>query len=364
MSDALDPKQVRPRTFDTSKIDALSSWLSQALDAAVRVTDATLLSGGAVQENWRIEVNVASGTGAGTWSGTGDHTWVLRTDAAQRLVFSLDREAEYAVLKAAHAAGITVAQPIVRCADETVIGRPFLIQAFVPGQAQARAIVRNPDLAAFGDTLAATLGRELAKIHALTPSAPDLSVLPIPLLPPAKVQVAGLKAALAGASQARPALEYVLAWLDAHAPTTPQITLVHGDFRTGNYLLQETQLSAILDWEFAHWGDPLEDIGWFCARCWRFGRDEAWQEAGGIGTRRAFYEAYTAAGGRAITDAGVAYWEVMAAAKWAVIALLQGDRFLVGGETAIELALTGLMAPEMEFDALDGISAIEAGKAQ
>jgi hypothetical protein len=40
----------------------------------------------------------------------------------------------------------------------------------------------------------------------------------------------------------------------------------------------------------------------------------------------------------------------------------QGDRFLVGGETAIELALTGLMTAEMEFDALDGIASIEAGR--
>ena len=74
----------------------------------------------------------------------------------------------------------------------------------------------------------------------------------------------------------------------------------------------------------------------------------------------ALYDAYSLASGRKVDEAIIAYWEVMAAAKWAVIAILQGDRFLTGGETAIELALTGLMAPEMEFDALDGIAAIEA----
>ncbi len=354
MADALDPKQVRPRTFDASKTDALSAWLSQALAGSVAVTAAFLLGGGAVQENWRIDVQVDGGPRAGS------HTWVMRTDAAQRLSLSLDREAEFAVLKAAHASGVPVAEPIVRCTDADVIGRPFLIQAFVEGQAQARQIVRHPELANFGDRLAADLGRTLAAIHAITPTARELSALPIPMQPPAKVLVASLKAALASASQTRPALEYVLTWLDAHVPATPRITLVHGDFRTGNYILDGTKLAAILDWEFAHWGDPDEDIGWLCARCWRFGNDTDNQEAGGIGSRRALYDAYAAASGRKIGAATIAYWEVMAAAKWAVIAVLQGDRFLTGGETAIELALTGLMAPEMEFDALDGIAAIEA----
>ncbi len=354
MSDSLDPKQVRPRTFDASKTDVLSAWLSQALGSPIAVTAAALLGGGAVQENWRIDVSVNGGPRAGT------HTWVLRTDAAQRLNLSLDREAEFACLKAAHAAGVPVAEPIVRCAEASVIGRPFLIQEFVAGQAQARQIVRHPELATFGDRLAGDLGKALAKIHSLTPPGRGLSVLPIPMQPPAKVLVASLKAALAGASQSRPALEYALAWLDAHAPSTPHITLVHGDFRTGNYMLDGTRLAAILDWEFTHWGDPNEDIGWLCARCWRFGNDADNQEAGGIGSRRALYGAYAAASGRKINEAIIPYWEVMAAAKWAVVAILQSDRFLTGGETAIELALTGLMAPEMEFDALDGIAAIEA----
>ena len=332
----------------------MSAWLSLALNSRSTVTAAALLGGGAVQENWRIDVSVDGGPRAGT------HTWVMRTDAAQRLSFSLDRETEFAVLKAAYASGVPVAEPIVRCNDADVIGRPFLIQAFVEGQAQARQIVRHPELAAFGDRLAAGLGRILAKIHAIVPPGRDLSMLPIPMKPPAKVLVASLKVALAGASQTRPALEYALAWLDTHAPATPHVTLVHGDFRTGNYMLDGTKLSAILDWEFTHWGDPNEDIGWLCARCWRFGNDADNQEAGGIGSRRALYDAYSLASGRKVDEAIIAYWEVMAAAKWAVIAILQGDRFLTGGETAIELALTGLMAPEMEFDALDGIAAIEA----
>jgi aminoglycoside phosphotransferase (APT) family kinase protein len=355
-ADPLDPKAVRPRTFDASKSEVLAVWLTQAIGAPVEVRAASLLGGGAVQENWRIDVVVGDGARAGP------HTWVLRTDAAQQLSYGLDREAEFAALMVAHAAGVPVAEPILRCADARVIGRPFLIQAFVSGQAQARAIVRHPDLATFGDRLSADLGKALAKIHGITPMGGTLPVLPVPMAPPTKVEAARLKAALAGASQIRPALDYCLAWLEANAPETRRLTLAHGDFRTGNYMLDGTKLVAILDWEFAHWGDPMEDIGWLCARCWRFGNDESSQEAGGIGSRRALYDAYNAAAATKIDEAVIPYWEVMAAVKWGVLAILQGDRFLTGGETAIELALTGLMAPEMEFDALEGIAAIEAGK--
>lgn len=357
MADTLAPKSPRPRTFDTSeKMAVLAAWLSQALGPAVTVTRATLLSGGAVQENWRIDVTVADGARAG------QHAWVLRTDGVRRLSVSIDRDAEFATIMAAAAAGVPVAAPIARCSDADVIGRPFLIQEFIAGRSQARQVVRQPELATFGDGLARDLGRILARIHSVTPGGGRLPALPIPMIAPARAEVAKVRAPLAAASQARPALDYCLAWLDANAPATRAPTLVHGDFRTGNYMLDGTRVAAVLDWEFAHWGDPMEDIGWICARCWRFGNDAPHQEAGGVGTRRAFYDGYNEVAAHKVDEAIIPYWEVMAAAKWAVLAVLQGDRFLIGGETAIELALIGLMAPEMEFEALEGIAAIEAGR--
>jgi aminoglycoside phosphotransferase (APT) family kinase protein len=347
---ALDPKAVRARTFEPAKTGALEAWLTQALGAKqLRITDAQLLSGGAVQENWRLAVDVDSQPG---------QTWVLRTDANQRLSLSLDRAAEFQVIEAAFEGGVPVAEPIVRCQDEGVIGRPFLIQCFVEGLAAARQIIRDPQLAEIGPTLAAQLGGALATIHTMRPTDNTLSVLPVPMLEPARAEVARLRGAITKASHPRPALEYILCWLDTNAPVTPQLTLVHGDYRTGNYMIQHGHLSAVLDWEFAHWGDPYEDIGWFCARCWRFGQEGESFEAGGIASRTAFYAGYEAAGGVKIDPAAVAYWEILAAARWAAIALLQGDRYFKDGETSIELALTGAMVPEMEFDCLEGIAAL------
>jgi aminoglycoside phosphotransferase (APT) family kinase protein len=343
----------RPRTFDPGRLDTLEAWLRGALDArAVRLSGLTLLTGGAIQENWKMSASVDGGPTAGS------HIWVLRTDPKSRLPLSLDRAGEFSVLKVAHAAGVTVPAPIVRCADASVLGTPFLIQNFVAGTTQARKLVRDPFIAHYGEALAERLGAELATLHRVHPPRDDLAFLPIPLLPPARAEVTKLRAALDGATEARPALEYVLVWLDAHAPATPQMSLIHGDFRTGNYAVDGGRLAGILDWEFAHWGDRHEDIGWFTARCWRYGSDA--NEAGGIAGHEPFYRGYNRAAEHPVDHEAVTYWQIMAAAKWATIAVLQGDRYRKGGESSLELALTGLMAPEMELDALDGIAALSA----
>lgn len=77
-----------------------------------------------------------------------------------------------------------------------------------------------------------------------------------------------------------------------------------------------------------------------------------------MGSRDAFYRGYERASGKSIDHDAVAYWEVMAAVRWAVIALQQADRHLSGEEESLELALTGRLVPEMEMDALMKIDKI------
>ena len=347
------PQDGRARTLDPAKLDPLARWLQGAAGASsLSIDAAALLPGGAVQENWRLDVTVGGGRHAGR------HTWVLRTDAAARLTVSLDRIAEFRCIEAAHAAGVKVARPIAICEDEALIGAPFAVQGFVTGTAQGRRIVRDPALPQFGDALAAGIGHELAKIHSIRPVAGMLPFLTAPNDNPSRRIVAELRAGLTTASEPRPALEYILCWLDANAPEPRVTTLVHGDFRTGNYMVDAGHLTAVLDWEFCHWGDPREDIGWFIARCWRFGNDD--KVAGGIAKFAALLEGYNAATEIKVSAQEVQYFEVQAAARWAAIALLQGDRFVKGGERSLELALTGLMPPEMEFDALEIIEKLAA----
>lgn len=346
-----DAKQRPP--LDEARIRSLEPWLAHEVGAErVTLTRAALLAGGAVQQNWRLDVQVSGGPRAGT------HAWVLRTNAAASLDVSLDRISEFRCIEAAHKAGVRVAAPIAASSDLALIGRPFAIQALVGGTAQGRRIVRDPDLPTFGDSLARDLGAELAKIHNVRPADGVLPFLPIPMSNPARRIVADMRRGLDGASEARPALEYILAWLDANAPEPAAVTLVHGDFRTGNYMVDGGRLTAVLDWEFCHWGDPREDLGWFAARCWRFGNDD--KVAGGIAKLASLLEGYNGAASVKVTASELPYFEVQAAARWATISLLQGDRFVKHGERSLELALTGLMPPEMEWDGLDIIDRLKA----
>lgn len=335
-------------SFDPQKTGGLEAWLAEHIGAtSVRIEQAALLGGGAIGENWLLDVSVNCGVLAG------EHRWVLRTDARRTLGISLGREREFACMQVAHAAGLCVPEPVAQCADSSVAGAPFLIVAFAPGVAQGRQIVRDPAVDRFGPALAQQLGEQLARLHRIRPPSPALSFLPVPQSP-AQERIALLRRKLDTLSQPRPALEYILSWLERNAPPCRGIVLCHGDYRTGNYLVEDGRLAGILDWEFAHWGDGHEDIGWFCARCWRFGADA--REAGGIAARDDFYNGYNKVAEKPLEESQIRYWEIMAAARWATIALLQGERH-ASGEPSLELLLTGLMAPEMEYDALREIRA-------
>ena len=173
-----DPQPLEPTSFRP-----LEPWLARELGAGhIEIAGAALLAGGAVQQNWRLDVVVTGGSHAGR------HAWVLRTDAAASLAVSLDRLSEYHCIEAAHRAGVRVAAPVAASADESLIGRPFAIQALVAGNAQGRRIVRDPNLAGFGDTLAATLGRQLAPIHRIRPGPGILPVLALPMANPSRAR--------------------------------------------------------------------------------------------------------------------------------------------------------------------------------
>ncbi len=148
----------------------------------------------------------------------------------------------------------------------------------------------------------------------------------------------------------RPALELGFGWLRDNAPARTEITLVHGDFRTGNLMVTPNGLSAVLDWEFSHWGSPAEDLAWMCVRDWRFGQLRL--AAGGFAPRARLYEEYERASGRRVDPREVHFWEVMGNVRWAAASLHQGERYMSGGDSDIELVGVARRAIEMEYEAL------------
>lgn len=334
---------------------ALARFLARASGAeAVAITALQRLKGGAIQHNWGIDAQFSGGALDGA------QRLVLRCPGPARFCESLAPDAEFAVLKAAFAAGLKVPEPLFEGADETVCGRPFVVMRRVAGSADPEPItagIARPDLAA-------ELGRQLARLHRLRPPRRDLACLPAYHDP--RGRIAALRAALDRRVEPRPVLEWGLHWLETHLSDTAAPVLCHRDFRTGNYLVaahgDKMALAAILDWEFAGWSDPHEDIGWFCCKAWRFARLD--REAGGIADRDSFYRGYESAAERPIDPRRVHFWEVMANLRWAVIALQQSDRYIFGGETDLDLALTGRRATESELEILMLLDPAPAARAQ
>ncbi|HEY1258385.1 MAG TPA: phosphotransferase family protein [Stellaceae bacterium] len=311
---------------------------------SVEITGLAPLAGGSIQENWGLDARFFGG------ALPGEQHLVLRAAAATGVPSSLDRLQEFAVLKAAFAAGVTVPEPLFASADPAVFGKPFLVMRRVPGTAAAHRITRDPALDPDLPALAERLGRELARIHRVRPPRPDLSFLaPYDDAGPQR-QIAAFRAYLDAHPMPRPVLEWGMRWLETNLPPPVAPVLCHHDFRTGNYLLNGARLTGILDWEFAGWGDPDEDIGWFCSKGWRFARLD--REAGGIADRAPFYRGYESESGRAVDPQRVFFWEVLASVRWAIIALQQSDRHMLGGERSLDLALTGRRAGECELEIL------------
>ncbi|HLJ62701.1 MAG TPA: phosphotransferase family protein [Stellaceae bacterium] len=274
------------------------------------------LRGGAIQENWCLTFEDGQ-------------RLVLRCDPAVSLGMGIGKQEEFAMLRLAAAAGVTVPEPLFFGAIEE---KPFFLMRFVPG-----GRILEPG---FRPRLAEALAGELARLHRLEGEGFDV----------ARARLQGLDRYLDADPEPRPVAEWGRNWLRRHVPAPLPVVLAHGDFRTGNYLVEEERLTAVLDWEFAGWGDPDEDLAWFCFRCWRLGADTL--AAGGIAPRAFFWNAYEAASGRRLDPERLHYWEVMAALRYLVIARLERDRFLAGGERSLQLALIGRRIAECEHELL------------
>lgn len=224
----------------------------------------------------------------------------------------------------------------VLCEDPAVIGRPFFIMERLPGVAAGHKVTRGSDLVPDRARLARELAANLARLHQIKPPHPCLAFLKTTL---ARDNIAHYRAYLDTLPEPHPVLEWALRWCEINAAAREEVTFIHRDYRTGNYLVHHGHLAGVLDWEFAGFGNPLEDVGWIFAKCWRFARPDL--PVGGIANPGDFLGEYERVSGRKVTERDLVYWQVMAHLRWAMIALQQTERHTSGIEPSLELALTG-----------------------
>jgi aminoglycoside phosphotransferase (APT) family kinase protein len=213
------------------------------------------------------------------------------------------------------------------------------------------------------------LARELACIHAIDVEDARLAELraraPSDADPKrfARYEVARYRALIdaADGDWARPALRFAERWLLVRAPDARRAALVHGDFRIGNVMFDERGLTAVLDWELAHVGDALEDLGWLAVRAWRFGRDEL--AIGGLCSREELWSSYERESGVSIDHDSALWWEVFGNWKWAIICVLQAASHKTGRYPNIELASLGRRVAEVEWELIRLLEEVDARSA-
>ena len=264
---------------------------------------------------------------------------------------SLASAHEFAVRRLAFGAGLTTPEPLWLEPTGHVLGRPFLISRFVAGTVDAAELQRDLSVEE-GDRLAFRLGQELARLHRirLEDAPAEIAFLPHPGAGWAEQRVTAWRAALDGIALPQPCFEWAVNWFADHAPKVARVALCHGDLRLGNFVADGEQLVGILDLEQARWSDPMEDLGWLCARGARHGLPE--REAGGIGGREALYDGYKDVAGHDVDDRRVRFWEIAAAIRQGLAALQSGDRAAGDAEQGLAAMLTGMQSLEAEYDLL------------
>lgn len=321
---------------------ALERRAGDAFGAPVRICDLHRLRGGASRETWSFDAELPEGARV---------PLILRRDPnghthdeLTRMVgeLGIGREVERRLLEILVPAGIRA--PRVRFALAEAEGGGYVMDR-LEGETSARRILRDDAFAAARRTLATDCGRLLAELHALPlaglPPLPDLDL---------DRQLRFWRELLDHLDVAQPVFEHAMNWLEDHRPARQRRTLVHGDFRLGNILVGENGLVAALDWELAHIGDPLEDLGWLCVRSWRFGGPHP---VGGFGCRKDLFAAYAEAGGGPVGREEARYWEVFGTLRCGEICLVQAFTHLRGHTRSVELAAIGRRVSETEYDLLN-----------
>jgi aminoglycoside phosphotransferase (APT) family kinase protein len=312
----------------------VASWCP----GATGVTGVVRLSGGASQETWSFDIIGAGGNIGAILRRAPSGYGAAPARAAGLLT-------ESRLMQRAHGAGVPSPRVLYVLEPQDGLGTGFIMDR-VEGETIPRKILRDEKFASVRPKLARRLGAILAAIHGLPQGElPELRRMT------AAKEIAELKRDIHAFDRPRPVFELALRWLCDHDPGPPaHVTLVHGDFRHGNLIIDAGGVRAVLDWELAHLGDPMEDLGWICVNSWRFGEID--QPVGGFGSRQDLFAGYAEATGHPVDPNRVMFWEVMGTLRWGVMCCGMMARFRSGPEHAIERAMIGRRASETEIDLL------------
>ena len=291
-----------------------------------RVEDLSRLAGGASKEQFVFTLMA---------DGQSPRSCVLRLEPVEGVAITSRRRE----LEAIRAVSDVVPVPEVLWIDPDgdALGRPALITGFVEGVTKPSDTSSN--ITGFGTVLGASLRGQLVgpffdhlnAIHAIDIRSPDLKSFQIPHADPqqaARWQVNWWTTVWHNdALRGIPVLGLAERWMRDNLPETSELVLIHGDYRTGNYLFDEETgtITAILDWEFTHVGDYHEDLAWISLRPWS-NTENGTLLASGLFPYDELATRYTAVSGREVNLKTLHFYQVLCLYKCTVICLGSGLR--------------------------------------
>ena len=300
-----------------------------------KVSNLEPLTGGASKEIWKFEVSNAKQP----------TKMILRRGSGIEGPLAIRTADEARIQKEVIKVGAPVPIILAVSKNEEELGDSYIMH-FVEGESIARKILRDKEYKKALPILAYQCGEAIAKIHNVDIN--NFSFLP---KKPAEDQLEDLYSTYQSFEQPSPVFEYAYLWLKEQDFGNFQESLVHGDFRLGNIIVNADGLQSIIDWELAHIGNPLQDLGWVCGNSWRFGKND--KVVGGFGELEDLLEGYNSVSKLKVNKEMVKCWQVFGTFRWGVICLIQAYAHLNGTINSIEKAAIGRRVSETEIDIVD-----------
>lgn len=313
------------------------------------VKNLVALSGGASRETWSFDVLKPDGTltplilKRDPMNYQSDGSFV--TDTEEQLVFSVPRATEGKLMDLAAQAGVPVPQvPFYLEQDERTSAG--FIMTRLEGEVLGRRILREDIYADARAKLAFQCGHAAARMHSIpVEDLPQLESMNV------REEIDYYRDQLSSIGHPYPSFELGFRWLEERVELAGnRHTFAHGDFRVGNIVVGSEGLRGVLDFEMGHLGNPTSDLGWICARAWRYGHIH--KPVGGFGEIKELLAGYAAGGGGHVEVETLRYWEVFSTLRWGILSILLTFSHINGSSPSVERAVIGRRSAETEYDLL------------
>ena len=338
MNSVLSEEKASQLSFE----QLLGQLLPKVIDGFVSLDGVERLSAGASQETYCIDVTLQSGS---------EKLAMRRASGGEEGEITAQHPGlavEALLMQTAAKYGVPEPEIHHVLKPEDGLGSGFVMQ-WLEGLTLGARIVKAPELDEIRPKLAFLCGEILARIHGIDLKDSGLDQHLQLLTPREYVEQTWQRYQEFNTPQ--PMIDYTARWLLANLPENFTPSLVHNDFRNGNVMVDETGVVAVLDWEVAHIGDPMRDLGWMLTHSWRFGRAEL--PVGGFGQTEELFAGYESVSGEKVDPDAVKFWQVFGSFWWAVGCLGMAEHYRTGPDQSVERPAIGRRSSECQVDCVN-----------